>query len=104
MNNGVIHPIGGAGDRLTQWADYTCGESNTFVDTPEARFAVSTAGVAAQWHTLINLGSEWAAPGECTCADMEDTCDSSKCTPLTTAELAAYVCFYFHRFFGSLYY
>ncbi len=92
MNNGVIHPIGGAGDRLTPWADYTCGESNTFVDAPASRFAVSSAtGVAAQWHTLINLGSQWAAPGECTCANMEDTCDdASKCTPLTTQELAAY--------------
>jgi len=54
LNNGVHHPI----VRYSKWEDYTCGESNDFVEIPS-----SGTVNGSQWHTLGFLGSAWASPG-----------------------------------------
>jgi len=88
MNNGVKHPIGGASDRVSQWADITCGESDDFTEVPRGRF-VHQGGAVAQWHELGFLGSTWAGPGACQCSGgMRPSCDG--CTPLNSTYMRAY--------------
>lgn len=55
FNNGVSHPI----TRTNSLEDYTCGESDDFVEIPKGRFVAD----GDQWHTLGFLGTWWAANG-----------------------------------------
>jgi hypothetical protein len=102
LNNGVHHPIGSAtaGDRISNWEDFTAGESDDFTEIPRSRFVSgppsdpTAANVTAQWHTLSFLGPQWAAPGLCVCCKLEvclhTTCEDPACKPLSAADVGKY--------------
>lgn len=83
-------------DPTSQFADFTAGESDSFKQLPVNRFVNRNNDSVAQWHSLHYLGSQWAGPGSCQCADAKgvpalmDNCSCAGCVPHTAAELRRY--------------
>ena len=114
LNNGV-HPVIDSGSRweaggeTTKWEDMTAGETNSFNNwapsgMPRSRWATGpTAGsvpmafqkteelTTVQWHQLSFLGSQWAAPGTCTCSGMlAPNCSVAGCSEFAPDQLKVY--------------
>ena len=102
--NNAPQPVIASGDpwvhggETTKWEDMTAGETNSFnsfggalpasrwvvgptAEGPPEPFQLSQALVTVQWHELTFLGSQWAAPGLCTCAGaLAPNCSATGCT------------------------
>ena len=96
LNNGVHHPIGQgtpqSPDRVSQWADFTAGESHNLAEIPARRFVTDQKRAAsAQWHTLSHLGWNWARAGSCNCSvTTAANCSDPRCGPYTAKAVGEY--------------
>jgi hypothetical protein len=96
------------GGETSKWEDMTAGETNSFNSfggaTPSSRWAVgptadsvakpfqqSQALTTVQWHELTFMGSEWAAPGLCTCSGaLAPNCSAAGCKGYGADNVKAY--------------
>lgn len=95
------------GGETSKWEDMTAGETNSFNDfgvLPTSRWVVGPTAnglpapfqktqelTTVQWHELTFMGSQWAAPGLCTCSGaLAPNCSVAGCQAYGSDNVKAY--------------